>query len=313
MTTYTFRYRFEVAPRCTLSADDVVLLLGSTPEGHALELTSPSQQKISGSSRLVLRASGWKSAEEAEAAGKEYSDKLAVVLAKHRVGVELWKRRGGGFFTSTGLQTIGGGERVLNDEQGLMVFEAEPAPRFASMNAAATRGASREFFLQSFESLIPEHVELQTKERIALDLFNASFFEPGPDTRFITLIMAIEALLDLQLQSESAVALVESFIKEVSRSSLLKSEKESIAGRLRWLRRESIRGAGRRFVTERLAERAYGGESAGKFFVRCYDIRSELVHGSDVRETIEKVRKTVAELELFVSDLLTEPYLPTGA
>ena len=85
---------------------------------------------------------------------------------------------------------IGGSERVLNNEQGLMVFETEPPPSFASMNATTTRGASREFFLRSFKSLIAEHIELQTKDRIAMDLFNASFFEPGPDTRFITLVMA---------------------------------------------------------------------------------------------------------------------------
>lgn len=307
---YSFRYRFEIAPGCALSSDETVLRLGTTPDGHELELASPSGEPISQTRRLVLRSSGWRASDEAEKAGKVLSDKLALAFAKHRIGVELWKRRSSGVFTDAGLEMLGGGERVLNDSQGLMVYTTHPAPRFASVGASVSRGTSPDGFVDSFQRAIRTSIELEDKERIALDLFNASFFEPASDTRFITLVIAIEALIQPRPRSTAATDLVNAFIEQVVSAELTVTERNSLAGSLRWLRSESIRGAGRRLVAERLKERQYGGQSAESFFARCYDIRSRLVHGNDPREAVGEVRATVADLEVLVSDLLTESYWP---
>lgn len=46
-------------------------------------------------------------------------------------------------------------------------------------------------------------------------------------------------------------------------------------------------------------------ESPTKFFTRCYDMRSRLVHGLDPRPSRGDVDKRAAELERFTSHLLS--------
>jgi hypothetical protein len=100
------------------------------------------------------------------------------------------------------------------------------------------------------------------------------------------------------------VALVDGFIAAVRDNPLPNSEQASLEGALRWLRQESIRSAGRRLATEYLGDRTYDGRAAAKFFADCYDLRSELVHGGDIRKGRERAGARAGQLEVFVSDLI---------
>jgi hypothetical protein len=76
---------------------------------------------------------------------------------------------------------------------------------------------------------------------------------------------------------------------------------------LEFLRRESISGAGRRLVRG-LGNRVYGNavkEEPTRFFTGCYNLRSNLVHGSHPRPTFSDVNERVAGLEMMVADLLS--------
>lgn len=111
--------------------------------------------------------------------------------------------------------------------------------------------------------------------------------------------MAVEALLELAPRSTEAIAVVDSFIAAVERTPLPESERASLQGALRWLRQESIRSAGRKLATECLGDRTYDGRPAEKFFADCYDLRSELVHGGDIRKARERAGATAGQLEVW--------------
>jgi hypothetical protein len=198
------------------------------------------------------------------------------------------------------------GFRVLNDVHGLMLYESEPPPHFAKLDARALRGVSQKHFEQVFARALEEAEALTEKEQLALELFNASFFQQAVEPRFIMLVMAIEALLDLPPRSAAAVAHVESMMQLTQQSaSLTPDEKTSLLGSLKWLKCESINQAGRRIATDRLGARRYMDKEAPTFFSYCYHIRSRLVHGTHPLPTREEVGSAVGQLEVFVSDMVS--------
>lgn len=148
---------------------------------------------------------------------------------------------------------------------------------------------------------------------LALALFNASFFQRSADSRFVLLVMAVEALIDPAPRSAEARAYVDGLITQTRSSSLSEAEKQSIIGALRCLRNESINSAGRRLASARLPSKFYQDKLPPDFFSHCYQLRSNLVHGNLPFPTFEEVGAAAATLEVFVSDLLTVPFLGAPA
>jgi hypothetical protein len=60
-------------------------------------------------------------------------------------------------------------------------------------------------------------------------------------------------------------------------------------------------------VSNRLGDRCYGDKVASEFFMHCYQLRSNLVHGNLPYPSFEEVGNTCGTLEVFMSDLLTLP------
>jgi hypothetical protein len=86
------------------------------------------------------------------------------------------------------------------------------------------------------------------------------------------------------------------------------SEKSSLLGSLQWLRRQSIRQAGKALAAT-LGERTYMDMTPPKFFAHCYDLRSTLVHGETPLPKRQEVDVSAAQLERFVADLLSRELL----
>lgn len=190
-----------------------------------------------------------------------------------------------------------------------MAFESEPKPRFALIKAEPLRGVNKESFESTFLAAASCASRLSEREAVAFSLFNDSFFRQSADSRFLLLMMAIEALLELRPRSDASKLHVEAMIAHTQSAALPSEEKASMIGAIRWLRNESISQAGRHIADERLGTRTYMDMPAPKFFTHCYGMRSALVHGSLPFPTFEQVSRIVGQLESFVSDLLTVPVL----
>lgn len=309
---YSFRIRFNRSPTDTIQSAENQLSVSVADKRLSIVLRARQDDLlIRDSDQLALVGSGYQTESEASTAGSRLQDALMVALARVRVGADFGHRAAKGMFTTHGLKWVEEqiGQRVLNNIHGLMVFQSEPTPRFASTNAQMTRGASPEIFMSAFTQAITLQPQISERDLLAYTLFNSSFFQPTADSRFLLLVMSIEALLEPTLRPPAAQDHVESLIEQTKSSSLPVEERNSILGSLRWLRRESINQAGKRLATERLGSRVYGDRAASEFFTHCYQMRSNLVHGNLPVPTFEEVGGVAATLEVFVSDLLTSPIL----
>ena len=137
----------------------------------------------------------------------------------------------------------------------------------------------------------------------AFDLYSASFSENSADARFLLLMMAAEVLIDQEERPEDARAHVARLIAETRASDLPSNQVDSFVGFPEWLRVESVGHAGRRLASS-LGKREYMDETPTRFFMRCYEMRSQLIHGHYPRPDFGEVGTRAANLEGFVGDLL---------
>lgn len=262
-----------------------------------------------------MSGAGWASEQEALNEAERFKQALLVALTRVRVGADFGERALKGGFFKPGLKWLEQqrGQRVLNDVHGIMAFETEPKPMFASIEASGVRGIPKERFEKVLLHALDHPQELTDRERISLDLFHASFFQRTEDVRFLLLMMAIEALLAPAQRSSAAIQHIEAIVDSTRKNCLIsEAEKDSIIGSLQWLRLESINQTACKFVVERLGQRTYSNKSASAFFSVSYILRSRLVHGKSPFPSPQEVRNVVADLELFVSDLLAGPLLNAG-
>ncbi len=309
ITTYSFRLRVIRANGSTLNFDETKVDFSVEDSGISIALHSSSPGKsIKEAEQWALVGNGYGSEEDAKNAGAYFRDVLMLCLAKSRVGVDFGDRAPKGFVTPYGIKKLEDevGSRVLNDVHGLMTYVTEPKPKFYRFQVGATRGANTTSFHEAWRTALALKPQLSESEGLAISLFNSSFFQPSGDSRFLLLVMAIEAMISPNPKSAEAVQYVDRFIAEIDASPLKQKEKTSLTGSLRWLRDESISQAGKTLVESRLGNRTYGNRTASKFFSDVYSLRSRLVHGSSF-PTVDEIADTVGVLEVFVSDLLCEP------
>jgi len=137
----------------------------------------------------------------------------------------------------------------------------------------------------------------------AYDLFSASSGIPSADARLALLMMAFEVLPDLQPRQKAVMAHVDSLISATRHSDLPPEEIDSLAGAMSWMRSESIRQGGRK-LARTLEPRKYSDMAPDRFFVHCYDLRSQLMHGAHPLPARAEVDFAAANLEVMVSDLI---------
>lgn len=314
---YSFRIRFAQSPRYTIGTQESKLRLPVPDEKVSVILKSWSNpdKPIWDENKLVVIGSGYETSSAAELDGHNIKNALMVAFARWHIGADFWQSMADKvIFTKEGLKFYEQkfGERVLQDVEGLMVFESEPTPILVFDSGEDRSGVKVSYpscaITKDFSIVLNISPTFLEREIVAYRLFNASMFQLFKDARFLLLIMAIEALSDYAPRSEAATAHVDVLIESTKNCPALKKEdSDSMIGALHWLKQESIKQAGKRLVAERLGDRMYAGMSATKYFSKCYDLRSSLVHGGT--HDHEKFNKLATHLSWFVSDLLTVPIL----
>ncbi len=309
MPDYTFRVRFFRSPTDTVNIESPRWEWHLPQLSKTLVLCSAKEDEpVKDSKRLVFKSSGWPSLADAQAAASKYSDALALSLARVQVGTDFGPPTPESVATAAGLAKLEAqtGQRCLNDVHGAMAYESEPTPRFVSVSLSLLKGIPQERFERVFSFAADHPRDLSPHERLSLRLFHTSFFESTVESRFLMLVMSIEALLIPATRQPAALAHVDELIEATRASnSLAEPEKQSLLGSLKWLRVESISKTGRRLAAERLAPRTYGGMTPSNFFAHCYDLRSRLVHGGLPSVAHHGISAVFPELQKFVSDLVS--------
>jgi hypothetical protein len=125
--------------------------------------------------------------------------------------------------------------------------------------------------------------------RLALELFCAAQLERSARAKLVAMMSAIEPLIDRKAYPEGIVAKYNSFVEGIIASlrdgTIEESVRDSISGRARDLRQESISAALKRTVAQILP----GDSDSLRAIEDAYDARSKLVHRGEYTGDIESL------------------------
>jgi hypothetical protein len=147
-------------------------------------------------------------------------------------------------------------------------------------------------------------LHLSEKQRLAAELYCLSFFDTSFRSRFITLVTAVEALLNPVMRPAKVQSLIDNVKASLRGLETDDATRESMRGSLDYMKYESIGQAGRSLADSLLGDREYSGMKPGRFFNRCYGLGSEIVYrGAPSDSTVDLLQESNA-LQAFVGDLL---------
>src|SRR5271157_2955816 len=199
-------------------------------------------------------------------------------------------------------------ELVNNDQQRALTSRTPPRESSKSPTRAVSwvnrLFCSETDCTQMVSRRFVEPVALTEKQVVAAELYCSSFFDVSFRSRLITLMSAVEALLDCPERSSAVLDVVDLLDKTVKEANIDEATKAAMRGSLQWLRQDSIGQTGKILSTRLLAGREYLGKTAPKFFRYCYDLRSQIVHNGQPSDPTVDLLGIANTFQAFVADLL---------
>jgi len=306
--TYSFRMRFKLSPTNRLGiARETWNLATAAIDDETVYLTTRHPEKnICDETDLCLFGSGYETAADAEHAVNSWRAILQRAFAKRLLGADFGYRAGQSGPSKYLMDLAASqGDALLPDRHGALIYETEPKPTFMGFEAIGQVSTPEDRLIEELKEARSTSPRASDRTDVAFDLFAASLSQTYIDASFVLLVMAVEALIEPQVRESRVVEHVNQLISLINQAEIPNDQKESINGSLRWLKKESIRQSGRR-LSECLGDRTYKDLSAKKFFDRCYEVRSRLVHGDANRPSSDDIGQFIGDLRRFVSDLLVE-------
>lgn len=244
-----------------------MMLAERATDGEDVILRGLGDGVIQDSAQLVVEGRDYRNEDEARTAGNRWRGLLEKAFAAVNLGVDFGDRAPISVLTDAGAKFYEAqlGQQVLNDVHGLMTFECQPRPRFVSTSLDLGVGRSAEHLAQKIAKAREIGASTSAVERLAYDLYSASFTLLAADARFVMLMMAVETLIEPAPRSDAVRAHVKQLIVLTGQADLPSTQKDSVVGSLRWLMGESISQAGRRLAAT-LGDRIYMDQTPAKFF-----------------------------------------------
>jgi hypothetical protein len=305
--TFEFRLRFNMLKGAHINWDSEELKLFQTQEGQSFRLRAgPRGTPISKSSEIAILGGPYASEDVATKAAEFARQAVVVWAVKQRLGVDFGDGKLRSFITDAGREYYERqlGRPLRNDRLGIDVYETQKDLLFASIRFDAALGKNSDAFVEEFRERLITPIALSEKQRTASELYGLSFFDMSFRSRFITLVTAIEALLDAPRRSEEIQVFLENVIVMVNALDVEVATKQSITSSVERMKSASIGQTGRALAERLLSDREYNGLRAGKFFAYCYKVRSEIVHdGKPFDPAIDLLLLSNA-CQAFVGDLL---------
>jgi hypothetical protein len=306
--TYMFRVRFKIGPNTRIEAKVDELVLDETDGVRVFLRSLTPGQLVSDADEMAMRGEGYATEAQAAAEGKRWVDALVLGMISDLVGIEFGERSQTGGYSPAGLELISAanpGLRPYNDIAGLQVVSESPPPVFARVQATAIGAKNGDAIAAQVREAFSQHAEPDERSLLACEMYAASHFMPSEDSRFLMLMIAVEALIEAGTRSAAQVEAIDGLVEHLASLSLSEEERRSLTQTIAGLKTESINFAGKRLAAT-LGDRKYANKSPKRFFRDCYDARSDLVHGNLGRPGTETIRGLVGPLAHFVRDLILE-------
>ncbi len=303
---FEFRLRFNMLKGDHLQSDEEELELLITERGQRIRLRAGSRgSPINTSSEISITGGPYDSENEARHTANCARQAIVVWAVKQRLGVDFGDGKLRSLMTDFGKQHYERqlGRPIRNDRLGIDIYEIQEGLLFASVSLDAAVSKSAETFVAEFRHGITKPLNLSEKQRLSAELYGLSFFDMSFRSRFITLVTAVEALLDPATRSGNVQPFVDDVKDTLSDLDIDGGTKLSMTSSLERMKYDSIGQAGRSLADALLGDREYAGVKPGKFFNRCYKLRSEIVHRGASDPSVDLLQESNA-LQAFVADLL---------
>lgn len=307
MPLYDFRLRFNFAEGYRIESDVEEIELLVLPLGERIRMRSGAiGTPIKDHAQVAVLGGPFASEGQARDAAEKSKRALLYWAIDQRLGIDFGdgKQRSG--FTKAGLAMLQKqqGCSFRNDIHGIDVYEHIENLRFASFSAKATVGKHPPKLIDTFRREYLHRRQLTEKQVLASEIYASSFFDVSSRSRFITLVTAVEALLEPLKRSDKVEALVEELKATTQKSKVDEPTRESIIGSLERLRHQSIRQAGRTLADRLIHNEFFDGQSSADFFSRCYDLRSQILHRGTIEDDSVDIWHLANVMESFVARLL---------
>ena len=306
--TYTFRNRFKIGGnRYAVDGHEYVLAEPPSDDGRVV-LKSGSGQAISQTDELILQGSGYPDFDAAKDAGRRWRQYLTKALPRDGRGADfgddgasriapvldcVFEEEPPEIFAMMGIER---GDRIVQDRQGLIVFATEPPAKCLHAAAGAvTIGTGVGTSLKTAHE--STYAPFDARQELAYALVHQALFDPNPETRYIQLVTAIEALLP----EAACPRLIQDALDELVKVAKEWPESETKTRVLQILdgdRRESVRQMAMGSVSK--LSSTYDDLQPKSYFDLCYGNRSALVHGNAERPDVREYRTLLR----FVLDVL---------
>ena len=307
MPLYDFRLRFNFPEAYRINSDVEELELLVLPHGERIRLRSDaSGTPIKDHARAAVLGGPYASEYQARDAAEKSKRALLYWAIEQRLGIDFGSGRQRSIVTNAGLAMLQKqyGCPVRNDVHGIDVYERVENLRFVSVNAKATAGKYPPRLIDTFQREYLHSRQLTDKQVLASEIYASSFFDVSSRSRFITLVTAVEALLEPLKRSDGVQALVEELEAKTRQSTVDKLTRDSIISSLERVRYQSISQAGRTLAHRLLPDELFDGQPSVEFFTRCYDLRSKILHRGTIAEASVGMGKLANDMERFVAQLL---------
>jgi hypothetical protein len=307
MHKYQFRLRFNLLKGDHINSEHEELELLRTSEGQCIRLAAgPRGTPIKASSNIAIIGGPYSSAEDAAQVATQARESLVTWAVRQRLGLDFGEGILRTVITEFGKQYYQRelGHPVRADRLGIDVYESEEGLRFVSQDMNLEILKNVDTFIEHMRQTLSAPLGLSEKQMLAAELYSVSFFDGSFRSRFITLVTAIEALLEPPLRSNE----IQGFVKETkTKANELVADaliKQALISNLERLRYDSIGQTGRALAERLLGDKEYEGLKAGRFFSLCYSVRSEIVHNGKIPDPASDLLRLSNSLQTFVADLL---------
>ncbi|MCX4095081.1 HEPN domain-containing protein [Nocardia sp. alder85J] len=306
-TTFRFRNTVTLSPGESIAAESAKIELFSE-SGVAVTLSPSSDDTpFSEATEFLLTGGPYPTRDDALQAGKSWRRCLLLACSDRHIGINL----GDEDKSTPSRIPLGQTDFLpddpvyLKDHHGLLVYpeSSNPSSSFVSFTADITVGRSSSELLNAIHAVKETASKMTARETLALTLLHDSRFDPNPETKYISLTTAIEALLEPAKQSSVVRTALDTLQRHADDLDLSDEERKLIVQHIGSGKRESITEAGSKLAS-RLKDREYGGVDPSTFFREAYKTRGKLVHGNTSRPTRDQLGAELGTLHSFVVDLL---------
>ena len=141
------------------------------------------------------------------------------------------------------------GAPVRNDYLGLHAYSDDARPVFAPVpTVSGSKGFHDTWVHLLVNSARYSDIRFNDRYALAYDTYRSSFDQEVPEVRLVTLVTAVEMLIEPAPRDEKTSKLVDELLQVAAKADCPDVEKRSIEGSLKYLYNQSINQAGRSLV-----------------------------------------------------------------